>query len=146
MTQILQISPEHRAQTFNWPSQKSMEVILHRGKNQSKGLSPLMVSFLRKYEYILSMTTLKFICIGHFSHGLSTVDFFLDATVSRRCHSPTRRFSHIQWGHLKWKLQQRHLDTWQGLVNDVSLASTRKPPMWIYHRKSCIQFWPLLKK
>lgn len=85
------------------------EVVLRIGKNQSKGLSPLLASFLRKHEYVIPTSTLKFIFTGHFGDGLSTADF-LDITLTRRCHSPKRKLSHILWGHLKWKLQQRHLD------------------------------------
>lgn len=70
------------------------EVVLHVGKNQSKGLNPLLASFLRKHDYIIPTSTLKFICTGHFSDGLSTADL-LDITLSRRCHSPKRKLSHI---------------------------------------------------
>lgn len=45
------------------------EVVLCVGKSQSKGLSPLLASFLRKHEYIIPTSTLKFICTGHFSDG-----------------------------------------------------------------------------
>lgn len=52
------------------------EVVLRVGKNQSKGLSPLLASFLRKHEYVIPTSTLKFICTGHFSDGLSTQTFW----------------------------------------------------------------------
>lgn len=104
------------------------EVVLCIRKSQSKGLSPLLASFLKKHKYVIPASTLKFICTGHFSDRLSTADF-LDVTLARRSHSPKRKFSHILWGHLKWKLQQRLWILDKILVNDVSLASSRIPPM-----------------
>jgi len=85
------------------------EVVLCVGKNQSEGLSPLLASVLRKHEYVIPTSTLNFICTGHFSDGLSTEDFLV-IILARRCRSPTRKLSHFLGGHLKWKLQQIHLD------------------------------------
>lgn len=52
------------------------EVVRHVRENQTKGLSPLLASFLRKHEYVIPTSTLKPICTGHFSDGLSAQTFW----------------------------------------------------------------------
>lgn len=50
-------------------------------------------------------------------------------------------------GSSKMEASQRLLDACQGfLVKAVSLASSRMPPVWIYHRESCTRSWPSLRK
>lgn len=146
MTQIIQISPEHRAPDIQLTFSEIHGGNSAQRKKSEQGFEPPHGIFLEKIWIHSFYHHPKIHLHWAFQPWVKHSRLF-GCNFIQKMPFPKRRFSHIQWGHLKWKLQQRHLDTWQDLlVNDVSLASTRKPPMWIYHRKSCIQFWPLLKK